>query len=368
MKVLASALRLCSSGFQPCPALPRPEAASRIQFVSRNNCYLFIMKEKHNKHTSATVAPESAVIADFRDDIPLELAIRAHSGTSHFPERRGEAEVSGYAQTLAADFVELTALAVKHGTSAVLADLLSRYREAFRRSTLAHLSAKSRCLSWFITGPSGFPVRRAEKANAAEHRRSEDVLNCRKLWRKRILKAIIPNTDGPIMAGDADASERLAARIREAEELQIRMKAANVAIRKHRKAGPEAQVAALVALGFTEGRAARLLEADCCGRIGFADFELTNNNANIRRMKARLAIVEKAHAAPVTEQEGRHARLEDCPAENRVRLFFPDKPDADTRATLKQSGFRWAPSLGCWQAYRNSRTIPTARQIAGLEG
>ena len=30
--------------------------------------------------------------------------------------------------------------------------------------------------------------------------------------------------------------------------------------------------------------------------------------------------------------------------ENRVQIIFHDKPDTDVRATLKQSGFRWAPA------------------------
>jgi hypothetical protein len=318
--------------------------------------------------TESTADCPSPATPDFSADIPLDLAIRAHSGTSHSPERRGAAEVSGYAQTLTADLAQFTTLAEKHGTRHLLDDRFPLYREAYRKCTLAHLDAKSRCLSTMIAGGSNFPVRRAEKANATEHRRLDELLNCRKLWRKRILNAIVPNTDGPIMSGDADAGERLTENIRQAEELQARMRAANAAIRKHSKTGPEAQVAALVALGFSEARAALLLKADDCGRIGFPDYALTNNNANIRRMKARLVAVEKAHAMPTTEHEGTNARIEDCPPENRVRLFFPNKPDADTRATLKSSGFRWTPSLGCWQANRNSRTLPMARQIAGREG
>lgn len=318
--------------------------------------------------TESNAGTPAPATPDFAADIPLDLAIRAHEGVSHSPERRGAAAVKDYAATLATDLAEFTAHAQNHGTGDQLAELFPRYREALKRCKLAHLSAKSRCISTLITGGSNFPVRRAEKANASEHRRLEELLNCRKLWRKRILKAIVPNTDGPIMSGDADAGERLADRIREAEAMQARMKEANAAIRKHRKAGPEAQVAALVALGFTEARAALLLKPDCLNRVGFADFELKNNNANIRRMKARLAVVEKAHATPATELEGTNARIEDCPAENRVRLFYPGKPDADTRATLKRSGFRWTPSLECWQAYRNDRTLPMARKVAGLDG
>jgi class 3 adenylate cyclase len=318
--------------------------------------------------TESTIGTPAPATPDFSADIPLELATRAHSGTSHSPERRGAAEVKEYVAILCADLAEFTALAEKHGTGDAFAELFPRYRDAYKRSTLAHLSAKSRCISTLITGGSNFPVRRAEKANATEHRRLEELLNCRKLWRKRILKAIVPNTGGPIMSGDADAVERLKEEIQQAETKQAHMKQANAAIRKHRKAGAAAQVAALVALGFTETQATELLKPDSCRRIGFADCTLTNNNANIRRMKARLAIVEKAHATPATEREGTNARLEDCPADNRVRLFYPGKPDPDIRATLKSSGFRWTPSLGCWQAYRNNRTLPMASHLAGLKG
>lgn len=317
---------------------------------------------------TGTPAPAKPDPHDFASDIPLDAAIRAHSGTSHSPERRGASEVSGYAQTLAADLAEFSALAEKHGTGDALAELFPRYRDAYRRSTLAHLSAKSRCISTMITGGSNFPVRRAEKANSAEHRRLEELLNCRALWRKRILKVIVPNADGPIMSGDADAVERLKEEIQKAETKQEHMKAVNAAIRKHAKAGAAAQLAALMNLGISEAHATLLLKPNCFGDLGFEPFELTNNNANIRRMKARLATIEKAHSTPTTEQEGTKARIEDCPAENRVRLFYPGKPDADIRATLKSSGFRWAPSLECWQAYRNERAMSAARTFAGIDG
>lgn len=192
--------------------------------------------------TEPNAGIQAPAIPDFKADIPLDLAIRAHAGTSHSPERRGETEVSGYAQTLAADFAEFTALAEKHGTGDPLAELFPRYRDAYKRGTLAHLSAKSRCISSIITGGSNFPVRRAEKANATEHHRLEELLNCRNLWHKRILKAITPSNGGPILSGDADAVERLKEEIQRAETRQAHMKAVNAAIRKHAKAGAAAQV------------------------------------------------------------------------------------------------------------------------------
>jgi hypothetical protein len=144
------------------------------------------------------------------------------------------------------------------------------------------------------------------------------------------------------------------------------MKDANAAIRRHAAAGPEAQVAALVALGHAEGRARELLRPDFCGRVGFPGYALQNNNANIRRMKERLAAVETAQATPETVRQGSAARLEDCPAENRVRLFFPARPARAVRDRLSANGFRWAPSLMCWQAYRNATALHLAAEVAGI--
>ena len=145
------------------------------------------------------------------------------------------------------------------------------------------------------------------------------------------------------------------------------MKSANAAIREHRKSGPEAQVSALMALNFTESDAKALLTPDSLNRIGFADYELAYGTANIRRVKAQIGKVSRTQAQPVTEIDGTAARLEDDPPANRVRLFFPSKPAADVIGTLKSNAFRWTPSLGAWQAYRNQNSIALARQLAGVK-
>jgi hypothetical protein len=93
---------------------------------------------------------------------------------------------------------------------------------------------------------------------------------------------------------------------------------------------------------------------------------MTNNNANIRRMKDRLAEVSRNKVQDVSEIQGDNARFEDCPADNRVRLFFAGKPDEATRTDLKRSGFRWSPSIGAWQAYRHNHTIAKAKLVAGI--
>jgi hypothetical protein len=304
-------------------------------------------------------------MSNFADDIPLSVAISAHNGTSHVPEQRGAYEQRSYAESLQQDYDNLTKVIVnKPEMAAVLEEEFARYRDGIKKRTLAYLWSRSRVVSTFIAGGSNFPVRRMEKRQGYVEKRLNELIDFRARALAAIRKTLCPELR-PIMLGDANAGERLQDKIAKAEAFQNQMKACNLAIRKNAKVGAEAQVAALIALGINESRAHMLLKPDFCGRIGFADYELTNNNANIRRMKGRLANVERAQSQPATETEGANARFEDSPSENRVRLFFPSIPAAEIRSTLKGAAFRWTPSLGCWQAYRNERTITLAKQIAG---
>lgn len=300
---------------------------------------------------------------NYANDIPMSLAVSAYSGISFTPEKRGASVVSGYGEELAEVYALLKSNAEKGGTLALLEEEFARFRSGHRSRTIALLNSRSRCMSTMIAGPSNFPVRRQEKRNAIERRRLDDLIE----GKARAIKAAIRNLRPdlrPIMAGDADAIERLETEIRKAELTQSRMKEANAAIRKNGKAGRDVQIAALIEQGFSDAQAARLLEKDFCGRIGFPDYALTNNSANIRRMKQRLEQISRAKATPDTEAIGANGvKLEDCPAENRVRLSFPGKPDEQVRDKLKQNGFRWAPSLGVWQAYRNCRSMQVAQQF-----
>lgn len=159
-----------------------------------------------------------------------------------------------------------------------------------------------------------------------------------------------------ILAGDADAVERLREEIAKGEAAQARMKAANLCIRKGNRAG-------LLALGFSEADAAKLFQPDFCGRVGFADYALSNNNANVRRLKLRLASLEAAKAAPAIEREIKGVSVVEDPEAMRLRLVFPGKPAPAVIADLKASGFRWAPSEGAWQRQLNNAARWAADQV-----
>lgn len=278
------------------------------------------------------------------NDIPESIARAAHQATSFVPEKRAVQEREDYARTLAADYEQLAKYADTDAKKSDLAAEFERYREGYKAKVIAYLNSRSRCMSSMITGPANFPTRRNQKRNDVAHRRLEELIDFRKRALSAIEKVLRPELR-PIMAGDSDAVERLQADIAEAEKLQALMKSANAAIRKHKKAGAEAQHAALVELGLSAEVATNLLNPTPPYPLGFVDFELTNNNANIKRMKDRLARISKAKALPEVKRENAETgiTLEDSPADNRIRLFFPGKPDEAVRSQLKSNGFRWTP-------------------------
>jgi len=311
-------------------------------------------------------SPEQANTLAYRLSVPGDLMTRAYCGTSFDPEGRARRTVAGFDAELQEDIAYLTAQARAGGTTTLLEEEVARYAGGFRQRVVALMQSESRCVSWFIAGPSNFPARRMQKRADIAHRRLNDLFDFRHHAKKAALRVLRPDLR-PIMAGDADAIERLELEISKAERKQAHMKAANLAIRKNAKAGADHQVAALMELGFTELNARELLKPDFARRIGFADYSLSNNNANIRRMKQRLDTLRVAKATPASEQAGAGGtRLEDDPPANRVRLYFPGKPDEATREILKRNGFRWTPSLGAWQGYRNAWTMKTARELAGI--
>lgn len=298
----------------------------------------------------------------YLSDIPESLARSAHAGTSFTPEKRGEQTRLEYAATMAKDYADLRELAEKNGTLALVDAEFARYREGYAKRYRAYLSSSSRCVSTMIAGPSNFPAARMNKRAEVAHKRLEEFLDFRERALKAIRRTLCP-TAGPIMAGDSDAVERLQAKILEAEAFHAQMKAVNNAHKAFLKNPASLETAPFS--DETKNTIRNYKPSYSWEPHPFAPFEFTNSSANIRRMKERLAHLVKSKAATGFSAQGEKARLEDCPSENRVRLFYSGKPDEETRARLKSCGFRWTPTLGCWQAYRHQHTYDLAKKEAG---
>lgn len=160
--------------------------------------------------------------------------------------------------------------------------------------------------------------------------------------------------DHSVFSDDADAIQQLEARITKREADQERMKAANVAIRKSKKGGVEAQVSALVALGFAELTARKLLLPDFAGRVGFPGYSLTNNSAQIRTDKARIEEIKRRQNQTAAAEAAPGGVLISGTGDY-VNVTFAEKPEREVINALKAAGFRWGS--GSWCGYRDKLPI-----------
>lgn len=302
---------------------------------------------------------------DFQNDIPKELIRTAYSYTSHDPEKLGESSLSGYVSTLQQDYAKLSEYADTDEKKALLETEFPTYRARYAAYFIKALQSESRCMNWFIVGPANFPTARAEKHRRWTNARWKEMWAFRERALSAIKKKLCPELR-PIMSGDKDATTRLKKEIEQAEAMQAKFKEIFQTIRSKAKEGKEVLKASLLGIGLTEEQAETWLNPGFYNEAGVLKVRLTNGSANIRRMKGRLEAITRNQAKPEVEFQGPLARVVDCPPENRVRVFFPGKPSKEVCATMKARGFRWTPSLGCWQAYRHAWTISFAKEAAGL--
>lgn len=170
----------------------------------------------------------------------------------------------------------------------------------------------------------------------------------------------------PIRAEDAHAVEQLQARIAEAERLLEKMKAANKIVRDKMLPDDEKVARLGSECGIPPDGARKLLRPDFAGRFGFANYELTNNAANIRRMRARASSLSKESARPSVTVPFPGGRMEDNAEDCRVRIYHDTKPGPDVIAKLKSNGFHWSPTLTCWQRLRNDSARWAATRVTGV--
>ena len=164
-----------------------------------------------------------------------------------------------------------------------------------------------------------------------------------------------------VSSDDPDAIDKLRERVAELEKKQEQTKATNRALKKAMKTGNDQP---LRDLGFGDSTIAALKVPDFCGRVGIPAYEMSNRSANIRRIKKRIADIEASADDTTTEKTFGPVTVVDSVEENRLQLFFPGKPDSNTRAALKGWGFRWSPTSGAWQRHRSSAATHWGEKIA----
>ena len=216
----------------------------------------------------------------------------------------------------------------------------------------------ARVPSIMIAGGSNFPVRQKEKQNAARDSNMQE-------WQyiQGLLDKIRSTGMGGIRQDDPQAIPKLQKKLDGLEKAQETMKAVNAYYRKH---------GTLDGCPHLSPENIETLKADMASgwhyeKKPFQSWELSNNNAEIRRVRQRIESLTRASEVAYVGWEFDGGHVEANRDQGRLQVFFDGKPEADARQQLKENGFRWAPSVGAWQRLLNDNAYRASDRIACIQ-
>ena len=234
--------------------------------------------------------------------------------------------------------------------------------DAYARKLAANMNKgyeiTARVPSIMIAGGSNFPVRKKEKQNAAADKNMEEYREIQGL-----LDKIRSTGMGGISADDPNAVSKLESKLAKLEQAQETMKAVNAYYRKHKTLDgcPHLSPEQIEKLKMSMSGSYR------ANPKPFESYQLSNNNAEIRRLKNRITALTRRKELGYVGWEFDGGRVEANTADNRLQIFFDEKPDKEIREELKGNGFRYAPSTEAWQRQLNDNAIYAADCIKCIQ-
>ena len=235
--------------------------------------------------------------------------------------------------------------------------LLDTYARKLAANMNKGYEIDARVPSILIAGGSNFPTRKKEKQNAARdsnYREWQDI--------QGLLDKIRSTGMGGISADDPQAVQKLEKKLESLEKSQETMKAVNAYYRKHKT---------LDGCPHLSPEQLEKLKADMASSWHledkpFATWALSNNSAEIRRVKDRIKSLSQQKEIGFVGWEFDGGKVEANTEANRLQIFFEDKPDEATREALKSNGFRWSPKAGAWQRQLTSNAYYAADYIKAI--
>jgi len=158
-----------------------------------------------------------------------------------------------------------------------------------------------------------------------------------------------------VFSDDPDAIERLQEKLAALEHLQEQMKGINKIIRASKKLSDDETIARIKAAYPTlsdESAREIVVPPECLSFLGrgIPSYQLSNNNANIRRIKERIAEIQR--------RQQRHRAAENAvngvliEGQEYISVTFSEKPEWPILHDLKAAGFYWRK--GSWHGSRSS--------------
>lgn len=248
--------------------------------------------------------------------------------------------------------------ALNERQEAILADRCAQWKTLVEKAYNDIIARRASWVPWTVAGPSRYDCKRNNAKADAELKASrewQEKLNHFTQNTADMIRDALPleqilaeyrsgKRRDPISGDDPDALEKLTARLEGMEERHETDKKKNAYWRKHgtMKGFP----------GIDDDRAARLDEeinnAPSYARAPVASFTLTNRNAEMKRIRARIETIRAQRAAGDSKRVYNGFTIEQNAAAGRINITFDEKPEKAVCDLLGKNGFHWSPRAQIW--------------------
>lgn len=317
-----------------------------------------------------------------RKGVSEDLARRAQESRS-FSEYKSGSATASYNSDVSRFDSNVNELIQKYGKNSTLTDkdwedvysIADRYAQSLEKYTDETNRNEASYPSWFIAGPARYNAKKNEalmnRSQALYENYKDRIDPDDNVYLKKI-KAILTNAS--IKSNDEAATAKLQDKYDKLKAELENGKAMNAYFRKYGTIKGFPGVSDKTAQEFLEARE----REPYFNKQPYAAYHMTNVNAELRRIQARIDALNKAkaqsEAAKANPQAAAEATAANYPKldgvhvqenadEMRIQLRFDDIPPAETREKLKRNGFRWSPSQKAWQRLLNQNGKYAAQSV-----
>lgn len=244
--------------------------------------------------------------------------------------------------------------------------LLNSYARRLAQWTNDYNRNQASYPSQFIAGAGNFNMRKHNRQMSREDSLWEEYRQI-----EAILDKIRSVGTGPVDLADPHAREMLTERLNSQRQMLEDAKTANAYYRKHKTLEGCPGLSEKNRAWLTRPGVFASDDGSPISQYGspFPAYEMASIRGKIERTEQRLAELDRREQQAAEPQTGtafdggQIVRNIDL---NRLQILFDAIPDADTRAALKQNGFRWSPKNQAWQRQLTDNAERAARQVLCL--
>nr|DAW41939.1 MAG TPA: hypothetical protein [Caudoviricetes sp.] len=317
-----------------------------------------------------------------RKGVSEDWAARAQEMRSFSSYQQGSA-TSSYNASVDQFDKNVNELIQRYGNNATLTDkdweevysIADRYAPNLEKYTDETNRNEASYPSWFISGPARYNVKKNEalmSRSRALYENNADRINPDDNVYLKKIKSILTNAS--IKSNDDAATAKLQDKYDKLKAELENGKAMNAYFRKYGTIKGFPGVSDKTAQEFLEARE----REPYFNKQPYAAYHMTNVNAELRRIQARIDTLNKAKAQAEAAKANPQAAVDSAAAnypkldgvqvqenadEMRIQLRFDDIPPAETREKLKRNGFLWSPSQKAWQRLLNENGKYAAKSV-----